>query len=633
MDEAHNRAVYRFESSIENFATFVAGLRSYIHMAERMPSVQELQEYVNFQLEEIAYGDDLVISFIDTAHIFQYVFTRHEIDPAGLVGKSVRDLRAEKEMSKLDALLKSDEIHLYDPMNIREGWIGIPIDFRVVKNGEVIGYMAPILNLQIVLDNIYQDWEVDEFVLRFSTEEGLNFDRQAFYNNSEIFNLTEDSQFYKNFGLKSSDFQIRTIDLYGKKFDIGIADRAPAVSDNSIIFLLLGWVVSIVVFAVILVFQLARLKRLNFRLHDREQKLIEAQSISKLGYWEIDIKTGRTVVSEEFYKIFDITSKVDRNQIHESSDYFRKWIHPDDLALALRSYQDVREGGESQAIDYRIIDNNNIQKHVHSILRGECDRKNNPVKVWGTIQDITQRKRAEQQLQEQYSELEIVNAELDRFVYSVTHDLKAPLANMQGIINLTKEKDQVGLFLKYRPILESSVQKMKGFIDELIIYARNTNQEVQKDRIVIKDFLDEMMSEHQYVKAAQNIQFEVVSEGEKEFLTDQSRIRIVLNNLVSNAIKYHDNSKADQFVRVYCKIESNQAIFKVEDNGLGMNEEDARRIFDMFYRVTNKSSTVEGTGIGLHIVKEAIKKIGGTISTESKISIGTTFTITIPISQ
>lgn len=630
MIDAQNKAVYRFESSIENFATFVAGLRSYIHMSERMPRVEELQEYINTQLDAISYNEDLVVSYIDTSQVFRYVFTRNQIDPAGLVGKSVYDLREAKEMPKLFRLLESDQLHLYDPMNVREGWIGIPVDFRVVRDGHVVGYIAPILNLQIVLDNIYLDWDVDEYILNFSTEEGVDFDRQAFHNGSEVFNGNADTQFYRNFDVEKANFLYKTVELYGKKFNIGIARKNLPVINSSIIFLLLGWFVSMVGFAVVIVLQLSRLRQLNVRLFDREQKLREAQSISKLGYWEVDMSTRESLVSDGFYEIFGIKSEVEKRRLKEDGGYFKKWIHPDDLASAVKSYLIVARGEESPSQDYRIIDSSQKVRHIHSIVRSKFGKKSNPQKVWGTIQDITERKRSEERLQKQYSELEVVNAELDRFVYSVTHDLKSPLANMEGLIKLTMQEEEPTLAANYFSLMEASVKKMRNFIDELIIYAKNANQEVLKERVDIKSLLAEIVKEHQFEKDSEGIRFNIDITGGTVLWSDQSRIRIIMNNLISNAIKYHDKYKNDKFVMIDCLVEEEQITIKVTDNGIGMKSEDVDKIFDMFYR-TSTGALKEGSGIGLHIVKEAIKKIGGSISTESEVGIGTTFTILLPI--
>jgi signal transduction histidine kinase len=105
------------------------------------------------------------------------------------------------------------------------------------------------------------------------------------------------------------------------------------------------------------------------------------------------------------------------------------------------------------------------------------------------------------------------------------------------------------------------------------------------------------------------------------------RIAVVLNNLISNAIKYRDAHKDNQFIKVEMHIDQTTATLYFSDNGIGISEEWQVKIFDMFFRATERS---EGAGLGLYIVKEAIEKLGGKIQVQSKVDEGSTFIITLP---
>lgn len=100
-------------------------MRSFVKLSSNVPEAKELQTYIKTQLEVINYNGEMVVSFIDTAHTFQYAFTMTEMDPAKLTGKSVMDIRDQKEIKKLDDLMKYDSLRLFYPMNLREGWLGI----------------------------------------------------------------------------------------------------------------------------------------------------------------------------------------------------------------------------------------------------------------------------------------------------------------------------------------------------------------------------------------------------------------------------------------------------------------------------------------------------------------------------
>lgn len=225
--------------------------------------------------------------------------------------------------------------------------------------------------------------------------------------------------------------------------------------------------------------------------------------------------------------------------------------------------------------------------------------------------------------------MERINTELDRFVYVVTHDLKAPLANLEGLISIAgQEKDPLQI-KEYCGLMNSIITKMKGFIDDLIEYSRNANQEILLEEVDLKFLLEEALEDHRFMENSEKIEFKVIYTGKSQVNTDRSRLRIVFNNLISNAIKYHDLSKKKPYVNIYASVVKGKVVVNIEDNGTGIEENEATKIFDMFYRASSVSSESTGSGIGLYILNEALKKIGGKISVKSSLGIGTIFTVEI----
>ena len=117
-----------------------------------------------------------------------------------------------------------------------------------------------------------------------------------------------------------------------------------------------------------------------------------------------------------------------------------------------------------------------------------------------------------------------------------------------------------------------------------------------------------------------------INQGSR-FISDKRRISVVLNNLVSNAFKYSDPTKANSFVKIIVDCISQNAVIQIQDNGIGIAEKDLEKIFGMFYRAAVSSN---GSGLGLYILKESLEKLGGKINVESKLNEGTTFTVEIP---
>lgn len=228
-------------------------------------------------------------------------------------------------------------------------------------------------------------------------------------------------------------------------------------------------------------------------------------------------------------------------------------------------------------------------------------------------------------LQRNY-ELTKANAELDRFVYSASHDLRAPLSSITGLISLQK-LDPSGTET-YLNMMEGRIQVMDKFIHDIIDYSRNTRLDVIKDKIRLTEMVNEIVEVLRFTQENDRLKIQVKVDADLEIISDASRLRVVLNNLISNAIKYSDHSKANPYVIIVAYRQKDRYTIEVKDNGIGIEEELQPKIFEMFFRATSHAS---GSGLGLYIVKESLEKIGGLISFESKPREGSTFRLALPL--
>lgn len=243
--------------------------------------------------------------------------------------------------------------------------------------------------------------------------------------------------------------------------------------------------------------------------------------------------------------------------------------------------------------------------------------------------DVTDNKIFENELIRYNSELKKTNSELDRFVYSTSHDLRAPLKSMLGLIYVTKEcADPEDSELHERlAMLNNSVTKLDDFIEDILHYSRNARMGLDKDEINFEKIIEEIKGSHKFIEGIKGVQLHLEISSNGLFVSDYRRLGVVLNNLLSNALKYRDISKEKSFVNIIIRSDKTNAVIIVEDNGVGIANNDKEKIFEMFYRATTLSS---GSGLGLYIVKEALEKLGGTISVESEKDKGTKFIIEIP---
>jgi two-component system, sensor histidine kinase len=228
----------------------------------------------------------------------------------------------------------------------------------------------------------------------------------------------------------------------------------------------------------------------------------------------------------------------------------------------------------------------------------------------------------QKRLNQQYKELEQANKELDRFVYSVSHDLSAPLKSIMGLINISRiEKNEQQLKF-YIDNIESSVHRLENFINEILDYSRNERQKVTWEDInllaLCQDILDDLKFQEDFSK----ISIDLSGIGSDVARSDKMRLRIILNNLLSNAIKFQSPASQNPYIRVSLHTAADKYVIDVEDNGEGIKPELKDKIFEMFFRGSQRS---KGSGLGLYIAREAAEKIQGTISVDSAFGKGTVF--------
>ncbi len=240
-------------------------------------------------------------------------------------------------------------------------------------------------------------------------------------------------------------------------------------------------------------------------------------------------------------------------------------------------------------------------------------------------QEIEARNEAQLKLQQTNSELMKRNAELDNFVYSVSHDLRAPISSILGLINLAK-KDNARNSVMYFEMIEKSARQQDYFIREILDQSRNSRLDVSPEPIEFKKLIDEAFEQlnHSNLKGT-NFEKQVEIDQPESFLCDKWRLKVILNNLISNAIRYKNGR--DPVIRVRASTHNKKVNLWVEDNGRGISKDHLPNLGKMFYRATDEGA---GSGLGLYIVKETVAKLNGTLAIESTEGEGTTVKVEIP---
>lgn len=229
-------------------------------------------------------------------------------------------------------------------------------------------------------------------------------------------------------------------------------------------------------------------------------------------------------------------------------------------------------------------------------------------------------------LEDERNRLRKMNKEMDSFLYSTSHDLRAPIASVLGITNLARLEIKDKQSLEYIQMIEDRVKKLDLVISDILQLSRSANKEIKYTLIDFNKLVADSFADIKFNQGVNTIQLKYTEHENNKFFGDYNQMKIVLGNLLSNAVRYHRLDQSAPTIEVRFKKTHNQVIIEVQDNGEGIELEHQEKIFGMFYRASTKT---DGTGLGLYIVKEALARVKGTIDLESEPGVGSTFRVTI----
>jgi signal transduction histidine kinase len=316
---------------------------------------------------------------------------------------------------------------------------------------------------------------------------------------------------------------------------------------------------------------------------------------------------------------WDTTSKRSIFEVAKSDVNERTWNLIQNIRKSVETKQIIRVEDEGTADDGTTI------QFLQSILpyqnaTGQLEH----IIVTGV--DISELIKVQEAVNRKNEELQKINAELDNFVYSISHDLRSPLLSIKGIVSLIMHSSEIDeKTRKYLEMVDGSATRLDGTIQEILEYSRNSRLDLAHEAFDVVAMVKQSYNDLRF--SAQG-QMELLLDIQTEpiVLSDKSRLGVLLKNIIGNSIKYR-RKDIDSFVKFSLSRKAGKIIMKVNDNGEGINEQHLDKIFTMFYRGTTSSV---GTGLGLYICKEIVNKLNGDLHVESTAGQGTTMTITIP---
>jgi PAS domain S-box-containing protein len=254
------------------------------------------------------------------------------------------------------------------------------------------------------------------------------------------------------------------------------------------------------------------------------------------------------------------------------------------------------------------------------------DEKGVPMLNW-TVLDISERVEFEERLQNQNQQLAKVNSQMEKFLYSTSHDLRSPLTSILGLVNLMRMETKDKSILDYVSKVELSASKLDKIIRDIMSFSRATYQRARSERIDFEPFIWKILNNYREEPALRKINIQAQVSGDSHYYNDPERLEIIIDNIVRNAIHFYDSNKSRSFLRIQAVLTDKLVQIEFADNGIGIGHQHLENIFTMFYKA---SHTSKGAGLGLYMVKETISQLQGSITVESEIGFGSVFRLTIP---
>lgn len=357
------------------------------------------------------------------------------------------------------------------------------------------------------------------------------------------------------------------------------------------------------------------LRRAKELLEKNESRLIEAQAAAHVGSWETDLATLEVTWSIETYRIFEIDPDTFTLTHHTFLDH----VHPDDRERVDEAFRDSFNSREYNTVEHRIVTPLGHVKHVEERWKVWFDAPGTPTRVFGTCQDISERKTIMNDLVQR-------NRDLEQFAYIISHNLRAPVANIMSITQLIQEPDtDTADRQQLLTWLTQSVHAVDTVIKDLnqILQVRREIHEV-KTPVSLSKLFDDFRNSVSNLVEHNRVTFHTDFSDVDEIVTLRSYMYSIFYNLITNSIKYK-RLDADPVIEIRSERRGDKIVIVFRDNGLGIDlKQKSGQLFGLYKRFHFHT---EGKGLGLFMVKTQVETLGGRIHVESEVDRGTEFRI------
>ncbi|MCU0447291.1 MAG: PAS domain-containing sensor histidine kinase [Microscillaceae bacterium] len=363
-------------------------------------------------------------------------------------------------------------------------------------------------------------------------------------------------------------------------------------------------------------------KKRELNLAESENRYKKLINIANEGVWIIDWEGNTTFLNPKMAQILGYTPA----EVREKSFY--DFVASSDLAQA-RTHLERREQGIDEQFDFKFLKKDGTPVWTLITTSPVKDESGEYLGAILMVSDISGRKIAEDELKKALEELSTRNFELDQLVYKISHDIRSPLSSILGLINIYKIEDNPATQLNYVGLIENRVHKLDGFVKSMLNYAKANRSEIHHELIDFEEIIHNCLADLEFLENFKRIKTKIlIGQIPANFRSDKLRLQIIFANIISNAYKYMNPQVNGNYLKIKVLQDKNNLNLHFADNGIGIAAEYLPKVFDMFFRATEKS---DGSGLGMYIVKQTVDKLGGGINIQSELGKGTQIDISIPI--
>jgi PAS domain S-box-containing protein len=369
-------------------------------------------------------------------------------------------------------------------------------------------------------------------------------------------------------------------------------------------------------------------------IEDKKHSLLrdKASEIAKIGVWEVDLKSMTSVWDNQVRKIHEVSDDYEPN-VEQGINFYAPEARP----VITKAIEDAMATGEGWDVELPLITAKGRRVWVRAIGRVEYDASRNPVKLYGIFQDIDEQKRTQEILRKR----EIEDKERgfkDLFLANMSHEIRTPLNGIIGVIDLLRQKELPAEESNLLDIVERSSDTLMGIINDILDYSKMSAGKVKiiPKLTSIQEIVRHVKDLHLANAQSKGNIIDLLIDGDlpEQIMADELRLTQVVNNLVSNAVKFTDDGTIT--ISVKKGVKPKKIVVSVKDSGVGIPSEKVKRVFDVFEQVSIKSpekNKIEGTGLGLSISKSLVELMGGTINVISEYEMGSEFTFDFEFSE